>query len=59
MIRIAAFSVLAGAAVFANIELVFRRMTKGMDLEGEAPALRVDLVARVHLPPEQLRPPRS
>ena len=37
MIRIAAFSVLAGAAVFANIELVFRRMTKGMDLKAKRP----------------------
>lgn len=37
MIRIAAFSVLAGAAVFANIELVFRRMTKGMDLKTARP----------------------
>jgi cytochrome c-type biogenesis protein CcmF len=37
LIQITAFSVLAGAAVFGNIELVFRRMTKGLDLKAKRP----------------------
>jgi len=37
LIRITAFSVLAGASVFAAIELVFRRMTKGLDLKTVRP----------------------
>jgi cytochrome c-type biogenesis protein CcmF len=37
LIQITAFSVLAGAAVFGNIELVFRRMTKGLDLKTKRP----------------------
>ncbi|MDB5219085.1 MAG: Cytochrome c heme lyase subunit CcmF, partial [Myxococcaceae bacterium] len=37
MIQITAFSVLAGAAVFGNIELVFRRMTRGLDLKAKRP----------------------
>ena len=37
LIRIAAFSVLAGAAVYASVEVVFRRMTKGLDLKTARP----------------------
>ena len=37
MIRIGAFSVLAGAAVFAAVELVFRRMTRGLQLRTTRP----------------------
>jgi cytochrome c-type biogenesis protein CcmF len=37
LIQITAFSVLAGAAVFGNIELVFRRMTRGLDLKAKRP----------------------
>ncbi len=37
MIRIGAFSLLAGAAVFAAVELVFRRMTKGLALKTTRP----------------------
>ncbi len=37
LIQITAFSVLAGAAVFGNIELVFRRMTTGLDLKTKRP----------------------
>jgi cytochrome c-type biogenesis protein CcmF len=36
-LRIGAFSVLAGAAVFAAIELVFRRMTRGLALRTARP----------------------
>jgi len=37
LIQVTAFSVLAGAAVFANIELVFRRLTKGLNLKASRP----------------------
>ena len=37
MIRVGAFSVLAGGAVFASVELVFRRMTKGLELKATRP----------------------
>lgn len=37
IIRVGAFSVLAGAAVFASVELVFRRMTTGLQLKARRP----------------------
>jgi cytochrome c-type biogenesis protein CcmF len=37
MIRVTAFSVLAGAAVFAAVELVFRKMTRGLALKASRP----------------------
>ncbi|MBS2016575.1 MAG: cytochrome c biogenesis protein CcsA [Deltaproteobacteria bacterium] len=37
LIQVGAFSVLAGAAVYASIELVFRRMTTGLKLKSKRP----------------------
>ena len=37
LIQVAAFSVLAGGAVYASIELVFRRMTTGLKLKAKRP----------------------
>ncbi len=37
MIRVGAFSVLAGVAVFSGVELVFRRMTAGLSLKASRP----------------------
>ena len=37
MIQVAAFSVLAGAAVYASVELVYRRLTKGLVLKAARP----------------------
>src|SRR4029078_7267870 len=37
MIQVAAFSVLAGGAVYASIELVYRRLTQGLALQASAP----------------------
>ena len=52
--RVMLIALVAGAAVFVALEIVFRRMTHGLELHARRPADRVGPLARVHLPPEQL-----
>ncbi len=54
--RVCLIALVAGGSVYAALELVFRRMTQGLDVKTPAPAHRVGLLARVHVPAEQLDP---
>ncbi len=54
--RVCLIALVAGGSVYVALELVFRRMTKGLDVGTTTATHRVLRVARVHVPAQQLDP---